>query len=344
MHNPDVEKKFFDVFDEFTDPVRLIDSSGYVLYANTAMNNVFGDSVGSKDREHLFVRNFDDQKSRVKQRNFNSKTYAVSSAPYLNDGGEVVANIEIFRDITEQVEMRNRLLTSNIQMVKNMQMARRMQTTLMNTPMPNVAGYEFYSDYEPCDAVGGDIFDCVMENEDTVIFFVGDVSGHGITAAMSTVFLKREMRTLCEDKLSLGELVKRIQRSFLETNADSSLYLTLFAVKLHVKTGVLEYVNAGHTVAPMVIKSGKHKELFAPGAPISSWFDKPEFGFGEETLQSGDRLYLYTDGVENLKFENDLTLAKLLESDRPQEEILGIIREANKGSSDDLVVLVCEKK
>ncbi len=344
--------KLLGIFGVLKDPVRLVDMSGTVVYANGAMDMQFGNTVGrhcdsifdspTKSRDYFY--NAKEFKSTIIERKAKGKTFSVSSAPYVDDDGNITAHLEIFRDITDYISVRDRLLTSNIQMVKSMQLARRMQTTLMNTPMPTVLGYSFFSMYEPCDAVGGDIFDCVMPDHETVILYVADVSGHGITAAMSTVFLKREVRAMCLYNHSLHDLVYRVQRSFLETNADSSLYLTLFAVKLNIRTGKFEYVNAGHTVSPLHIKDSVAHEIYAPGAPISTWFDTPEFGFGSATLAPGDKLFLFTDGIDNAKFEDGTTLLEICSKKVSTEEIFAHITEANKGNADDLALLMCERQ
>ncbi len=344
--------KLFGIFGVLKDPVRLVDLSGTVVYANDAMATQFGNTIGkncdsifdspTKSRDYFY--NAKEFKSTILERKARGKTYSVSSAPYVDDDGNITAHLEIFRDITDYISVRDRLLSSNIQMVKSMQLARRMQTTLMNTPMPSVSGYKFSSMYEPCDAVGGDIFDCVMPDNETVILYVADVSGHGITAAMSTVFLKREVRTMCLYNYPLHDLVYRVQRSFLETNADSTLYLTLFAVKLNLRSGKFEYVNAGHTVSPLHIKDCVAHEIYAPGAPISTWFDTPEFGFGSDILAPGDKLFLFTDGIDNAKFDEQTTLAGLCSSKIPADELFSQIKQANRGNPDDLALLLCERE
>ncbi len=342
--------KMIALFNSLKDPVRIIDLEGNVVYTNGSMEKQFGNTIGKKchmlfgspEKCRNCICGSADFKSRIVERKARGKTFSVSSAPYVDDEGNITAHLEIFRDITDYINVRDRLLTSNIQMVKSMQLARRMQTTLMNTPMPTANGYVFHSMYEPCDAVGGDIFDCVMPDPSTVIMYVADVSGHGITAAMSTVFLKREVRAQCMYNLPLHDLVYRVQRSFLETNADSSLYLTLFAVKLDIHTGRFEYVNAGHTVSPVHINRGEYREIYAPGAPISTWFDTPEFGFGSSLLSPGDRLLLFTDGIEGAKFDEGVTLKDICKL-TDVEELFSVLKTANKDNSDDFALLMCER-
>ena len=91
----------------------------------------------------------------------------------------------------------------NAKMQKDLQLARKLQEALVKGALPKVGGdYELTAGFFPCEAVGGDIYDCTVY-DDKLVMYVADVSGHGVMPAMLAVFfLARSARGLPDGQFS----------------------------------------------------------------------------------------------------------------------------------------------
>jgi CHASE2 domain-containing sensor protein len=153
---------------------------------------------------------------------------------------------------------------------------------------------------EPAKMVGGDLYDCFMLDEHRLFFSVGDVCGKGIAASLFMVISK----TLCKSvamqddmqQMDVGELVRKAN---LEISRDNSemLFVTAFIGILDLRTGMLNYCNAGHE-KPLLAAAGCHpKELSGlSGPPISTWEDF-EYKTHSYRLSSQEFLCIFTDGA-----------------------------------------------
>ncbi len=164
--------------------------------------------------------------------------------------------------------------------------------------------------YLPAENVGGDFFDVQLLSPARIMFYIADVAGHGVPAAMVTVFAKQAVnRILAElgasvsNKGSLpgprallealsGELTGRgIEHEGIPS------YLTIFLGILDFGSRRLTYSNGGHWPAPRLQRvCGTMERLELAGSPIGL-VDAPEFEEAEVSLEKGDRLFMCTDGV-----------------------------------------------
>lgn len=149
----------------------------------------------------------------------------------------------------------------------------------------------------PAEAVGGDLYDFFMIDENRLFFQIGDVSDKGIHAAlfmsMTKALLKAAVVTL---NSPISETIGRVNR-FLVNNNASQMFVTLFAGILDLRTGLISYTDAGHEVPLVLRASGDVEELpKKSGLPLA--VDEEQI-YTAQTLQlnHGDCLLLYTDGV-----------------------------------------------
>lgn len=164
-------------------------------------------------------------------------------------------------------------------------------------PAPNHKDIDIFGVLEPAEAVGGDLYDFFMIDEHRLFFQIGDVSDKGIHAAlfmaMTKVLLKAAILTL---NSTISETMTRVNRFLVNDNA-SQMFVTVFAGILDLRTGHIDYTDAGHEV-PLVLRvSGEVEELpKRAGLPLAVDGALP---YVPQTLQlnHGDCLLLYTDGV-----------------------------------------------
>ena len=145
-----------------------------------------------------------------------------------------------------------------------------------------------------CYSVGGDCFDVIDLGGGRFGFFVGDVSGKGISAALMATLLQGVFFTTAALDIPICDIFARVSQ-YLSERTIESRYATVFYGVLS-KNGELEYVNAGH-VPPFIRRnSGTLEALRSENLPVGL-FPGSEFTSAHVKLQHGDYLVIYTDGV-----------------------------------------------
>lgn len=149
---------------------------------------------------------------------------------------------------------------------KELEMAARVQRSLLPTEFPEIARFAFAHLYQPCDAVGGDFFD-VLEKDASAILLVSDVIGHGVQAALTTMLLKgvfREAAATIDGPLEmLGEMNRR-----LHDVMPSGMYAAAALFELPFASTDITFANAGLPY-PFVVRSDRRvDEIVVQGPPL----------------------------------------------------------------------------
>ncbi len=185
-------------------------------------------------------------------------------------------------------------------------LARQVMQALLPERPVDVPGYEFWDHYEPARQLGGDYFgflpqydpsDDRRESTDRWAIAVGDVVGKGLPAALVTAKLSTEIRLFLQGEDDPARVVGRLNR-LLSENGVLDMYITFVLVMLDVRTHRLVVANAGHPYPLIRRHDGRIEELgrHASGLPLAiegSWI----YETTETTLEPGDLVVLYTDGV-----------------------------------------------
>ncbi len=155
--------------------------------------------------------------------------------------------------------------------------------------------FGLYATMETAKMVGGDFFDFYMLSENVLAVTIADVSDKGIPAAMFMMRAKALLKNLATEGKSLAELVTAANASLWENNG-GNMFVTAWIGFIDLQTGNVSYVHAGHTYPVLIRKDGpvfvKQKaEIFIGGIPGAVYHEQ------KFTMQPGDQLFLYTDGV-----------------------------------------------
>ncbi|RZU40387.1 PP2C family protein-serine/threonine phosphatase [Edaphobacter modestus] len=185
--------------------------------------------------------------------------------------------------------------------------ARTVQQILIPETIPAITGLTIESAYLPADEVGGDFFQILPQPSGTTLIFLGDVSGHGLKAAMTVSLLVGSIRTLTDFLQSPAQLLTRLNQRLV---GHSSGFATCLILAIS-PDGLLTYANAGH-LNPYL---DGHELESEPNLPLGL---APDVTYTESTmhLNSSQRLTLLTDGV--LEATNSKTNA-LFGFDRTRE-------------------------
>jgi sigma-B regulation protein RsbU (phosphoserine phosphatase) len=197
---------------------------------------------------------------------------------------------------------------ANNRMRQSLDLASQMQRSLLPVVPMNLGEAEFEWVFHPCDELGGDILNVFPLGKRHAGIYLLDVSGHGVPAALLSVTLSRILAPL-SDQSSLvekrvdGSLTPRppcevaqdLNRRF-PMSGGSLQYFTMFYGVFDLEKRVLKYVSAGHPPALHVSAAGQAKFLEGQNCAIG-WFPEAVFEEGAVTLQPGDRLFVYSDGI-----------------------------------------------
>ncbi|MBQ7146780.1 MAG: SpoIIE family protein phosphatase, partial [Lachnospiraceae bacterium] len=148
---------------------------------------------------------------------------------------------------------------------------------------------------KPAKEVGGDLYDYFLVDEDHLFFVVADVSGKGVPAALFMMRGKELIRAHAAAGLSPGEIAKTVNMDLCRGN-EEGLFITAFFGLAELSTGRLTYARAGHE-QPFLIRKGRATQISEESNFMLGLFDNFDFAEDSLTLEAGDRLLVFTDGL-----------------------------------------------
>jgi phosphoserine phosphatase RsbU/P len=234
------------------------------------------------------------------------------------------------------------------------EIASQIQKNLLPKSMPNLPNLAVAGSTLSCHSVGGDCFDVIELGGGRHGFFVGDVSGKGISAALLATLLQGVFFTTAAMDISLPGVFSRVNQYLCERSGEDR-YATVFYGILD-KMGRFEYVNAGHVPPLLKRKKGGLEGLGSANFPVGM-FPEAEYQSSRIQVDPGDFLVIYTDGVsEASNTQNDLfeevRLRQIVEDFKGEDvnQLGDAIREGMRvftqgaAQSDDITILVIEYK
>jgi sigma-B regulation protein RsbU (phosphoserine phosphatase) len=221
-------------------------------------------------------------------------------------------------------------------------------------PFPERDEFEIYALMHPARAVGGDFYDFFFVDPDNLFFTICDVSGKGVPAALYMAVTRSLVGAAARDGMEPDRLLNRVNRELCSGN-DTYMFSTAFCGILSLSTGRLAYANAGHE-SPLLIRDRKDvRFLGPPGGPVLGLFEDETFALENLSLEPGDTLFVYTDGVTEATdrasgfFTRERLFQSLTErSDRSATNLVeGVLEEirnfaAGAPQADDITMLALQ--
>ncbi len=180
-------------------------------------------------------------------------------------------------------------------MEKEMAVARRIQERLLPDRCPDLDGYEMFGVNVACWNVSGDLYGFWPGPGGKTWLCVADVSGKGIGPGLLMATFQALMQAWCEDAVDPGKLAQRVSLA-LSKRTTRNRFITAFLALLDPVARTLTYTNAGHNPVPLLRPDGTRELLSSQGFPLAM-FPGTEYGQGTVTLDPGDLLFIYTDGI-----------------------------------------------
>ena len=226
--------------------------------------------------------------------------------------------------ITDYISQLKMTKSDNERMESELNVARTIQMGMLSTDFPP----QLHALVKPAKEVGGDLYDFIRKG-DVLHFAVGDVSGKGVPASLVMSITRAMLHFVATLDLKLNESVSRINNSVADSNSND-MFVTLFVARIDLKTGHMDYCNAGHN--PLVVIPPQGEPYFLPVKSNLAAGLFEDFPYVAESidLEPGTRLVAYTDGVTEA--ENDaLELFG-------EERLMEVVKQLDADSDEKAVV------
>ena len=272
-----------------------------------------------------------------------------------NEIGRLAGDIgNMVREMEVQVRARQQLEDRHEKMAAELENAAKIQMSMLPRSFPDRFGnhrLELYASIEPAREVGGDLYDFFMIDQDRLVLVIADVSGKSIPAALFMMEAKTLIREIAHQDIPIDRIMERVNNGLCAFN-EEELFITTWMMIVNLATGKALEVNAGHT-QPALCRSRGHYRMVRNehDLPLGIMENMP-FTVHEWQLEPGDRIFVYTDGIneaENIsgeQFGTDRLLAALNEKRHaPQKEALAFVAESvhrftgDIPQTDDMTIL-----
>jgi len=190
-------------------------------------------------------------------------------------------------------------VASRVERTRELELAREVQERLFPQADPPIAGLDYAGACRPALGVGGDYYDFIRLSGTELGIAIGDVSGKGIPAALLMATLRAYVHGQTLNGVrDLADVMVNLNRLVYESSS-ANRYATFFYAQYEASTRVLRYVNAGHN-PPLIFRArgDRHDVLrLETGGPVIGLMPGCSYQEGSVTLEAGDVLVLFTDGI-----------------------------------------------
>lgn len=178
---------------------------------------------------------------------------------------------------------------------QDLAVARTIQQNLLPRTFPETGHFRLAGFNQPAHQVGGDYYDVISLDKDRLVIAIADVAGKGVHSALLMANLQAFLEALCHQSLSLENATARLN-AYLAEHAPAEMFVTFFWGLLDDQTLGFHYVNAGHN-PPILLRDGQMQWLDTGGLVLGALNPAPPFQVAQLTLQPGDLMVAYTDGI-----------------------------------------------
>jgi serine phosphatase RsbU (regulator of sigma subunit) len=186
-------------------------------------------------------------------------------------------------------------IQANRALERDFALARDIQRKLLPASAPELPGYVLHGANSPSRQVSGDLYDFRIRPDGKIYLVIADVCGKGIGPALLMACMQTYLAAWTELMLPPAQLAAKLSAG-IAGQAGSSRFITALIVLLDPASGAVEYCNAGHNPALLLRTDGTHELFKSHGTPLALMPDRI-YGSASFTLQTGDQLLLYTDGI-----------------------------------------------
>ncbi|NLA27433.1 MAG: PAS domain S-box protein [Firmicutes bacterium] len=271
------------------------------------------------------------------------------------------------RDITRRKQDEQQIANYTMQMEnlyqkldKEIKRAKEVHRRTLPKKLPAVKGVSFAAYYQPAERLGGDFYD-VIQLDNKLIFYLSDVTGHGVDGAMLSMFIKHTIKGYLtfspEEKVRPEKILSHLSTQFRQKNLSEEYFICIFLAVLDLESMKLTYTAAGFQDTPLVsLGDGEKQSLISKGLFLSPAFPEELLNLQEESIQltPGSTVLFNTDGltqqiVRGVYYGKRLPAVFYENCHLPPQLLAQIVRndfqmfnEGSLQSNDDITFLVLQ--
>lgn len=233
-----------------------------------------------------------------------NKGFISGSSDYIK---KPVSKLELLARVNKTIDLK-RSEKRNLQLINDLSKNLRTAASIQEAMLPKWVYLDneimFASHYEPSESVGGDIFDRIKLTDDLYVVYIGDISGHGVQAALLMTAIKSIINIMVEndkDNIELPWLLTKLNERVSNELFINNNYLTLLIGVIDLSKNEFRFLNAGHP--PFVVintQTRKTKIVESKGSLPLGWMPKlvyQEDEIGVLTFSEHEMILLFTDGI-----------------------------------------------
>lgn len=267
-------------------------------------------------------------------------------SPITDAGGRITHFVSVGKDATQaRINEHNE---------SKLALARAVQQRFYPAAPPCIEGFDIAGATYPAESLGGDYFDYVSMPEGRLGLVIGDVSGHGLDAALLMSETRAYLRSFASVYSDTGQVLTSVNR-VLSADIDDNRFVTLMLVRLDLATRTAVYSSAGHETCCVFRRPGSRKiEMTSAGTPLGMFPGTVYDNSAAIRLAQGDVLLLTTDGLpdaedrDGVSFGRDRVRRVVMErrGQTAREIVDALIAaqrrfSAGRRPSDDITLIVC---
>ncbi len=266
--------------------------------------------------------------------------------------------IVLILHFTRSILRERKTLAEKVVFENELRIGRSIQESLLPMifpPFPDRREFELYADNIPAKEVAGDFYDFFFIEEDRLAIIIADVSGKGVSAGLFMAITRTLIKVTSDDLKDPAGILEKTNR-VLSLDNEACMFTTMFLAVYNVKTGKLEFANAGHNPPLIIHTDGEITKVCVSRDPVLGIVEEQHYHGGEITLEKDQTLVLYTDGITEAvapdgEFYGEENFSQLLKENRglPLEGLAGKIEseleEFQQGEQfDDITFLLLRRK
>ncbi|MCB9877181.1 MAG: SpoIIE family protein phosphatase [Planctomycetes bacterium] len=236
--------------------------------------------------------------SRAVRREFSSRDLALFGAI----SAQLAISVENARLHADSLE--------KARLQKDVEIARRIQQHLLPSLPDDLIGVDVACRYQAAEQASGDTYDFVKLSGGRLAVMIGDVTGHGVGAALLTHAVQAALRSYLELLDDAATVVGKVNQRLVD-GVETGNFMSLLLVIVDPAQRTLQYVNAGHP-GLVLVQEGGARVLEKTGMVLGVVGDQTYEASPTIELRQGDVLFLHTDGVD--------------EAMSPEREVFGVPR------------------
>lgn len=277
----------------------------------------------------------------VKDKESTKKTQTAISQLNIHTGDEIEELSESIKtmemEINDYIDHLTEVTAEKERMGAELNIATQIQASMLPCifpAFPDRNEFDIYASMDPAKEVGGDFYDFFLIDEDHIALVMADVSGKGVPAALFMVIAKTLLKNTAQSGISPKEVLSQVNTQLCENN-EAEMFVTVWLGVMQISTGHMVCANAGHEYPAIRRVGGQYELLHDKHGFVLAGMEGSRYREYEITLEKGDSLFVYTDGVpeatnaENELFGTDRMLEALNQNpDAASEEVIREVQKA----------------